>query len=165
MTVAHNPSSHTDIAALAAAVVAVTVSLFLDEGLYGLISLIVSLVLIVIIVAFVGPNKRTFFQSLALAASLGLAAIPGVGFIIETYYAPERIEFLFRQDPLKERECVSRSKYYKMGKDERSRNYSCNHKHESDSKVEQWTAGATWLIVLLGALVADLWWWQPRRRN
>src|SRR5215472_1793133 len=98
MPTTHNPATHTDIAALAAAVVAVTVSLSLDEGIYGLISLIVSLVLIAIILAFVWPSKRAWPQSLALAAALGLAAIPGVGFFAETVKAEHPLKFVVGVD-------------------------------------------------------------------
>jgi hypothetical protein len=157
-----SPGNHTDIAALAAAVVAVTVSLFLDEGLYGLISLIVSLVLIVIILAFVWPNKRSLLQSVALAAALGLASIPGIGFLIEAYHAPARMGFLLYADPLDGQDCVSRSVYKKMAKAQQAKNYSCNYKYELDSKVEPWTAGVGWLLVLLAALLVDL---SPRRKR
>ena len=85
---------NTDIAALAAAIVAVAVSLFVAPEEFGILNLVVSLVLLLVFFAFVWPKLRSFVQSLAVAASIGFASIPAIGFLDEVARFREPIAFL-----------------------------------------------------------------------
>jgi hypothetical protein len=84
----------TDIAALSAGVVAVCVTLFLGPGTYDFLNFIVSLTLLAVIAGYVLPSPRRFMQSLAVAASIGLAAIPAIGFFIEAPASPHPLGVL-----------------------------------------------------------------------
>jgi hypothetical protein len=75
---------HTDIAALSAGVVAVVVSLFVSPGYFSVINFSISFTLIAVILAYVWGSARWWLQSLAVAAVIGLASMPGIGFIDET---------------------------------------------------------------------------------
>ena len=77
------PEAHTDIAALSAAVVAVVISMLVLPDEYNLLNLAVSVVIILIIAAYVWANARTWLQTIALSSVIGLSAIPGIGFIDE----------------------------------------------------------------------------------
>ena len=83
----HDPHAtsqdNTDIAALAAAIVAVAVSLFVAPEEFGILNLVVSVVLLLVFFAFVWPKPRSFLQSLSVAAAIGFAAIPAIGFLDE----------------------------------------------------------------------------------
>jgi hypothetical protein len=75
---------HIDIAALSAGVVAVSVSLFVAPGEYTLVNVVVSIVLFLVIFAYVWQRRRgAWLQSLAIAAVLGFAAVPAIGFFDE----------------------------------------------------------------------------------
>lgn len=78
------PQSSTDIAALSAGVVAVVVSLFVSPGIFGVVNLVVSITLFAVVLGYVWPYRRLRLQSLAVAAAVGLALIPAIGFLDET---------------------------------------------------------------------------------
>jgi len=84
----------TDIAALSAGVVAVVVSLFVTPGSFGIVNLVVSFTLMAIVAGYVWPHVRRRLQSLAVAATVGLASIPAVGFVDETVRSRSPLEFL-----------------------------------------------------------------------
>lgn len=73
----------TDVAALAASVVAAVLTLFVDPGEYGVMSLVVSFALSIVVVAFTWQQERTWNRSLAVGAILGLALVPALGFFHE----------------------------------------------------------------------------------
>jgi hypothetical protein len=87
-------SGHTDIAALAGGVVAVVVSLYLGPGQYSVINFAVSFTLIVVILAYVWASPRPWLQSLAVAAAIGSASIPGIGFTDEVIRSDDPVAFL-----------------------------------------------------------------------
>jgi hypothetical protein len=78
-----NGGAHTDIAALSAGVIAVVVTLFVTPGEYTVFNFIVSFTLIAIILAYVWPGARSWLQSLALAAAIGLTFMSIVGYVGE----------------------------------------------------------------------------------
>ena len=85
---------HTDIAALSAGVIAVVVTLFVTPGEYSIFNFIVSFTLIVIILAYVWPEKRSWLQSLAVAAAIGLSFMTIVGYLGEAWNSRSPFEVL-----------------------------------------------------------------------
>ena len=75
--------SGTDVAALSAGVVAAVLTLFVDPGEYGVMSLVVSFALAIVVLAFTWQQDRTWNRSLAVGAILGLALVPALGFFHE----------------------------------------------------------------------------------
>jgi hypothetical protein len=73
----------TDIAALSAAVVAVSIASFVVPGPYDPITFIIFLTLTVLVCAYAWSNRRTALQSCAIAMILGLTLSPAVASIIE----------------------------------------------------------------------------------
>jgi hypothetical protein len=88
MNGARQEHSGTDIAALSAGVVAVSVALFITPGTYDLMNLVISVTLLAVIVGYVLPSARGRMQSIAVATAIGLAAVPGIGFLLEVYLSP-----------------------------------------------------------------------------
>ena len=84
----------TDVAALSAGVLAVVVALFLAPGEYGLLNLAISVALMLIISGYLLPHTRTPWQSVALAAVVGLTIMPAIGYLGEAYWAPQHIRVL-----------------------------------------------------------------------
>lgn len=66
----------TDVAALAAGVVAVAVSMFIAPGPYDLLGAIVAVTMALIIRGYVWPNPRKKMESVALGALAGIVLIP-----------------------------------------------------------------------------------------
>lgn len=66
----------TDVAALAAGVVAVSVSMLVAPGPYDLLGAIVALTMALIIRGYVWPNPRGTNESVALGALSGIVLIP-----------------------------------------------------------------------------------------
>jgi len=88
----------TDVAALSAGVVAAVLTLFVDPGEYGVMSLVVSFALSIVILAFVGRQSRVWEGSLAVGAILGLALVPALGFFHEAAMRHGLWEQLFKLD-------------------------------------------------------------------
>jgi hypothetical protein len=76
-------TERTDIAALSAAVVAVSVASFVVSGAYDPLTFIVFLSLTVLVCAYAWNSRRTPLQSIAIAMVLGLTITPAVGSILE----------------------------------------------------------------------------------
>jgi hypothetical protein len=87
-------TSNTDIAALSASIVAVAVSLFVAPGSFNILNLVVSVTLAAVIVGYVWPRIRSKRQSLAIAAAMGLAMLPAIGFLDEAIRSPNPLHFL-----------------------------------------------------------------------
>ena len=74
----------TDVAALAAAVIAVSLGLLITEGRYGVESLIVGITSVSLVIGYAyGGERHRFRQSVAIACVMGLAAIPLIGAVID----------------------------------------------------------------------------------
>jgi hypothetical protein len=86
--------ARTDIAALSASAVAVSVSLAVNPDEYSIVNLVVSITLFLVIVGYAGRERRVLVRSLALGAPLGLALLPGVGFFDEAARAADVLAFL-----------------------------------------------------------------------
>lgn len=76
-------SGPTDVAALAGGAVAASVALAATEGPYSGLSLIMSLSLLLIIRGYVWGHIRDEAESVAMAAAIAIAAVPGAGFVLE----------------------------------------------------------------------------------
>ena len=84
MSESSNKSSvQTDVAALASGVVAVAVAMFVEDGAFHPLGLIVSITLVVLILSYVGKNERNVPQRIALGAVMGILAIPVFGVFME----------------------------------------------------------------------------------
>ena len=86
--------ARTDIAALSAGVVAVAVSMFVVPGPFDVIGVMIAITLALLIVGYVWDHPRDRRQSLAVAALLGIMAIPVVSFAVELALAPDRMLLL-----------------------------------------------------------------------
>jgi hypothetical protein len=73
----------TDIAALAAGVVAVSVSMFVAPGPYDLNGMMVGVTLLFVLYGYVWSKSRSLAQSVALGAVVGIIALPIIGFAAE----------------------------------------------------------------------------------
>ena len=131
-------SGHTDIAALSAGVIAVVVSLFVSPGAYGGTSLVVTLTLIVIILGYVWASKRRWLQTLAVAAAIGLASIPGIGFIDEAARSRSPIGYLMLNES------------WDCNED------PCNEDGDRQSRVPDRDLVIGWLAVLVLTFAVDL---------
>src|SRR5689334_2120969 len=80
---------HTDIAALSAGVIAVAVAMFLVPGPFDVIGVLISVTLGLVIIGYVWGHPRTVLQSVAVAALLGIIAIPITSFVMEMILAPD----------------------------------------------------------------------------
>jgi hypothetical protein len=137
---------HTDIAALSASVVAVVVATFLVPGTYSAINFILTFVLVATILAYVLPSRRRWPQSLAVAAAIGLACIPGIGFFVEAIKSPSVMTYLVaRYVP-------------KCDVD----GCECDKKGDLESKVPAGFVEGSWLVILIGSFAYDV--IQQRRR-
>jgi hypothetical protein len=94
----------TDIAALSAGTVAVAVSMFLISGPFDVLGAMVAVTLTLVIVGYVWQHKRSTIQSLAVAALLGIIAIPIAGFALELLFAHDPWSLLVDNEPLNCRE-------------------------------------------------------------
>src|SRR5690242_12295544 len=72
----------TDIAALAAGAMAVAISMFLISGPFDALGAMVAVTLTLVIIGYVWKHRRSILQSLAVAALLGIVAIPIAGFAL-----------------------------------------------------------------------------------
>src|SRR5215510_6925239 len=88
-------TSSVDTAALSAGAVAVVVALFITPGMYGVINLIISVTLVLAIVAYVWPHTRRWLPSAAVGAAIGLASLPGIGFVEETARSRDAFAHIF----------------------------------------------------------------------
>ena len=129
----------TDIAALSAAIVAIAVSMAVVPGPWEPVGATIAFTLILVVVGYVWGNSRTVSQSLAVAAVLGVIAIPIVGLGVEYYYAHDKNSFLLLGKPLN---CLK-----------------CNVWQECDPRGSSvnniWQIG-TWVVVAGVAFVTDL---------
>jgi len=132
-----NGREHTDIAALSAGVVAVAVSLFVTPGEYSVMNFVFSFTLIVVILAYVWSSARWWLQSLAVAATIGLASMPSIGFMDETVLSRSPLRFLVgaydwncNEDP-------------------------CSAKGEHESRVPNFHVASGWLLVTVVMLAVD----------
>lgn len=76
--------SRTDVAALAAAVIAVPVTIFHAPGPYEATSFIVGLTLLLLIIGFgYTESERGKWQRAAIAGVVALAALPVLGFAVD----------------------------------------------------------------------------------
>jgi len=82
-------SDRGDVAALAAAVITIVISLF-GPGPYDVAGALVGLTLAFLIAGYVWSNRRTLAQSLAVASIIGGIAIPIVGFALEVAFSKNR---------------------------------------------------------------------------
>jgi hypothetical protein len=94
------PPGHTDVAALCGAAIAVPLSIFLAPGPFDPMGVVVAMTLGLVIFGYIWKHERTLTQSAAVAALLGLMAIPIVGFFAELFYAHDRWSLLTHGDPL-----------------------------------------------------------------
>jgi hypothetical protein len=130
----------TDIAALAAGAMAVAISMFLISGPFDALSAMVAVTLTLVIIGYVWKNRRSTVQSLAVAALLGIVAIPITGFALELLFAHDAWSLLVDNEPLN---CRSGAGWRPCASD------------EHHSKVNNlWQIG-TWLVVCGIAFVAD----------
>jgi hypothetical protein len=135
------PGTHVDIAALSAAVVAVTVTLFLGPGIWGIINFVVSLTLFLVIVGYVWPSLRSFMQSAAVAAALALGCIPGIGFLDEARLSHNAIKY------------VSLAYQWQCGV--APSEDPCTPDHKPESRVKDSDLAAGWAGIFLLALLVD----------
>lgn len=83
---------HTDVAALGAGVVAVAVTMLVDDGPFDLAGAIVALTLLLVNVAYVWPNPRSRRSlSAAISAVLATVSIPIVGFLLELWLSAKPV--------------------------------------------------------------------------
>jgi len=90
----------TDIAALAAGAMAVAVSMFLISGPFDALGAMVAVTLTLVIIGYVWQHRRSTVQSLAVAALLGIVAIPITGFALELLFAHDPWSLLVDNEPL-----------------------------------------------------------------
>jgi len=130
----------TDIAALAAGAMAVAISMFLISGPFDALSAMVAVSLTLVIIGYVWKHRRSTVQSLAVAALLGIVAIPITGFALELVFAHDPWSLLVDNEPLN---CRNGGAWRPCGGD------------EHHSKVNNlWQIG-TWLVVAGIAFIAD----------
>lgn len=86
--VKHGPDKGTDAAALFIGIVAAALSPISEPGPWSIINVAVSVALICTILGYAWENQRTRLQSVAVAAVIGLAIIPFVGFILDSALGP-----------------------------------------------------------------------------
>lgn len=82
---AEETTTKTDAAALGGGVVAVTMTMFVEEGPYDWMGVAVCLTLFLLIVGYVAAHERNFLQSLALGAVLGIVLVPIWGLYAESH--------------------------------------------------------------------------------
>jgi len=129
-------TSSVDTAALSAGAVAVVVALFISPGMYGIINLIISLTLVLAIVAYVWPHTRRWLQSVAVGAAIGLASLPGIGFVEEAARSRDAIAHIF-------------SSSWECGKD------PCTEQGVPRSRVSDQDLAGGWLVIAILVLAAD----------
>ena len=129
----------TDIAALAAGVVAVAVSMFVNEGTYDILSAIVGLSLGFVIMAYVIGRPRSGFQSVAVAAVLALTSLSVIGFFADRYYSQEPINSLVEFIRYVKTDCQLENKE------------GCSN----DSRLGEFGHLVAWLVVLVSAWALD----------
>jgi hypothetical protein len=129
-------TSSVDTAALSAGVVAVVVTLFIAPGMYGIVNLIISITLVLVIVAYVWPHTRRWLQSGAVGAAIGLASLPGIGFVEETARSRDAIAHIF-------------SSSWECGED------PCTEQGESLSRVSDQDLAGGWLVIAILVLAVD----------
>ncbi|TQX88452.1 MULTISPECIES: hypothetical protein [unclassified Rhizobium] len=76
-------SNQTDVAALTAGVVAVSVTIFVTPGPFDITGAIVALTLGLVLWGYVWSSPRDTVQSSALSAVCGVLAMPIIGFLME----------------------------------------------------------------------------------
>ncbi len=130
----------TDIAALAAGAMAVAVSMFLISGPFDALGAMVAATLTLVIVGYVWAHQRTSVQSLAVAALLGIVAIPIAGFALELLFAHDPWSLLVDNEPLN---CSDGTAWRACAADE----------HQSQVN-NLWQIG-TWLVVGGAVFVVD----------
>ena len=89
---------NSDVAALSAGVVAVVLTLYIDPGEYGVMSLVISFALSIVMLAFTWRQSRGWDGSLAVGAILGLALLPALGFLHEALLREGIVAQLFKLD-------------------------------------------------------------------
>jgi len=123
--------ARTDIAALSAGVVAVAVAMFVVPGPFDVIGVMIAITLALLIVGYVWDHPRDRRQSLAVAALLGIMAIPVVSFAVELALAPDRMLLLETGKLVACEDC------------------------EQESSVNHFWLVATWLVVGGAAFLTD----------
>ena len=84
-------NDQTDIAALAAGVVAVSVSMFVAPGPYDLNGVMVGATLLFVLYGYVWNKYRSRAQSVALGAVVGIITLPIIGFAAEIFLAAQLV--------------------------------------------------------------------------
>ena len=130
----------TDIAALAAGAMAVAISMFLISGPFDALSAMVAVTLTLVIIGYVWNHRRSTMQSLAVAALLGIVAIPIAGFALELLFAHDPWSLLVDNDPLNCRDGTAWR--------------PCAGPEHHSAVNNLWQIG-TWLVVAGVAFIAD----------
>jgi hypothetical protein len=73
----------TDVAALAASTMAVSVSMLVADGPFTAVGAIIALSVLLVLISYVGTHPRQHFQSTAMGAVIGVLCMPVGGFILE----------------------------------------------------------------------------------
>lgn len=130
----------TDIAALSAAIIAVTVSLFVTPGEFGVINFMVSFTITTIVYGYVWYNRRGASKSVALASIISFGLIPAVGFIDEGLRSHRPIKFL------------TATYEWRCGG---VRSDPCKQGGDHVSRVKDSDLALLWIIILLIVFTAD----------
>jgi hypothetical protein len=92
-------NDRTDIPALSAAVVAVSVTIFMEPGPYVATNAIVGLTVSMLVVAYVYGRRRSIYHSFTVSFVLALSLLPVTCFAIETALSGDPARFLERGEP------------------------------------------------------------------
>ena len=87
----HRKSGQTDIAALAASVVAVSVALFVVPGPFDLFGIAIALTTLMLIYGYAWPGRRERPQSAGLAGVVALSTMPIIGWALQRIPALEEV--------------------------------------------------------------------------
>jgi hypothetical protein len=130
----------TDIAALSAGTVAVAVSMFLISGPFDALGAMVAVTLTLVISGYVWSHRRSAVQSLAVAALLGIIAIPITGFALEMLFAHDPWSLLVDNEPMN---CHDGTAWR-----------ACSPEAHHSQVNNLWQIG-TWLVVCGAVFIAD----------
>jgi hypothetical protein len=98
MGAARQRQENADVAALSAGIVAAVLTIYIDPGEYGVMSLVVSFALAIVMFAFTWRQGRRWDGSLAVGAILALALLPALGFFHEAALREGIVRQLFKLD-------------------------------------------------------------------
>jgi hypothetical protein len=160
-----HPLHQIDIAALSAGVVAVSVSLFVAPGEYSLLNVMVSVVLVLVILGYVGGSIRTnTFQRLAVASVVGLACVPAIGFFDESLRFRDPVEG--RQNLLSAQQLWTLKLKYLIGQELWDCNKDpCRPTNEHESRVTPGLLFLWWAGLSVVAFCVDTAVQQRRNRR